>query len=359
MGQAIPLTPADAEQALRFISPDRVRDDWVRIGMALKSEFGDAGFELFDSWSAAGASYDKANIKSTWRSIKPSGGTSIGTLVKLAKDAGWQPTQQALTPEQRKQLAKEQEARRQQREREAVKDKAEREAWYERVASMSLQLQTTVLRDEGRSGYLQRKQVGAFGLQFVQFGMVWLTHLEEQRIELITGRVEVSAFFERRDEGLVDRERVSFMYLKRGTIAVPLRDVVGKLWSYQFINEQGTKLFPKLGRKKGLFHWVVPDEALSGHMLREAPPVLALAEGYSTAVSIHQATGWPVAVAFDAGNMKTVAKRLREVYADSRMVICGDNDSHNEKNAGLQGATAAAEAVGGVAVVPQFAEAVA
>lgn len=62
------------------------------------------------------------------------------------------------------------------------------------------------------------------------------------------------------------------------------------------------KLFLKGGRKSGLWHWCGDPAGAS---------VLLIAEGYATAASLHQATGRPVAVAFDAGNLAHVAKALR------------------------------------------------
>lgn len=40
-------------EALTFIPANLPRDEWVRIGMAIKSEFpDDTGLHLFDIWSA-------------------------------------------------------------------------------------------------------------------------------------------------------------------------------------------------------------------------------------------------------------------------------------------------------------------
>jgi hypothetical protein len=48
------------------------RDDWARIGAAIKSEFPDsAGFDLFDTWSQSSEGYDP---KATARDLeKPEG----------------------------------------------------------------------------------------------------------------------------------------------------------------------------------------------------------------------------------------------------------------------------------------------
>ena len=58
--------------------------------MAIKDEIsGDAGFELWDAWSARGGSYSARDSRSTWQSIKAGGATKIGTLFGIAKDYGF------------------------------------------------------------------------------------------------------------------------------------------------------------------------------------------------------------------------------------------------------------------------------
>lgn len=79
----------DIHNALNAIDPSIERADWVRVGMALKSEFGDAGFELFDRWSQGGHQYRSADCRSTWKSLSPTGGITARTLYFLARAAGW------------------------------------------------------------------------------------------------------------------------------------------------------------------------------------------------------------------------------------------------------------------------------
>ena len=39
----------EVERALNFISSDMPREDWARIGAALKTEFGEEGFDIFNN----------------------------------------------------------------------------------------------------------------------------------------------------------------------------------------------------------------------------------------------------------------------------------------------------------------------
>lgn len=87
---------------------------------------------------------------------------------------------------------------------------------------------------------------------------------------------------------------------------------------------------------------------------------LLVAEGYATGATLHEATGLPVAVAFNAGNLAEVARVYRAADSSRPIIIAGDNDHHLPRravplpNVGKEKAEAAAAAVGGVAVLPSF-----
>lgn len=76
----------------------------------------------------------------------------------------------------------------------------------------------------------------------------------------------------------------------KGALVVPICDEVGELHSLQFIGASGTKRFLKGGRVAGLYF-----------LIGGASKVICIAEGYATGASIHAATGYAVAVAFNAG----------------------------------------------------------
>jgi putative DNA primase/helicase len=82
-----------AERALSFIPADIERDKWWKVGAALKHEFGEPGFNVFDGWSRAGESYAETDVRDTWKSLKSDGGITIATLYALAKEYGFDPRQ--------------------------------------------------------------------------------------------------------------------------------------------------------------------------------------------------------------------------------------------------------------------------
>lgn len=288
--------------ALQCVPADLPRDEWARIAMALKSELGEAGFELFEEWSRKGAKFDARATRDTWRSVKAGGGVGIGTLMHMAKAHGFRLEAAKLAP---KPSAEELRAQRIAREQREERERLARET-AQREAAEEAARQWSQARESGESGYLSRKAVRGYGVRYAPDG--WLL--------------------------------------------IPMRDAAGRLWNVQRIapaapKDGPEKLFLKGGRKAGLWHWC-GDPANA--------PALLIAEGYATAASVHEATGRPVAVAFDAGNLAHVARALRKLHRAAPILICADDDRDTEKrtgrNPGREKAAAAAEAVRGAAIWP-------
>jgi len=315
-------THETTRQALAHIPANLPRDEWARVGMAIKSEFPDeGGYDLFAQWSETAPGFKASDCRTAWRSFKAGGSVTMGSLIHLAKQHGYvipkdgqaavKPSPEVLAQRQRDQAeaqAKEAEAQRQRHEAAAA---AAVQAWE-------------AGSDQGESAYLARKGVKAHGLRF----------------------------------GALD-----------GALMIPLFDGVGKLWNLQGVTPEGTKRFLKDGRKSGLWHMLgaVPPAAVAGARDGDqtgehggdqaaAVRVILLAEGYATAASLHEATGYPCAVAFDAGNLDKVARALRQHYPAALLVLCGDDDqatfTKTGSNPGKIKATAAAVAVQGLAVFP-------
>jgi len=126
-------------------------------------------------------------------------------------------------------------------------------------------------------------------------------------------------------------------------LIIPMRDTSGAIHSTQTISPKGEKRFFPGGRIQGCYYAIgKPDGEL------------CIAEGYSTAASIHEATGKAVAVAFNAGNLEPVAKALRSKYPDLKLILCADDDYQTEGNTGISKATSAAKVVDGLLAVPDF-----
>lgn len=286
-----PVTLDAARAALTFV-PANDRDKWYRIGMALKSEFGDSGWELFEAWSEGGTSFDIKAAKSTWKSCKPGGGVTIATLIGEAKVGGFNPKDFApgvpLSASDKVRIKRE----RAEREKAAAAALEENQAATAVIAAK----EWATAANSGKSAYLVKKEISAYGLRYGQGGV----------------------------------------------LLVPLLDDLGKLWNVQRIFANGDKRFLKDGRVSFCFH-LIGDVAASDWLL--------IAEGYATAATLHEATGYAVAVAFNEANIKHVAASLRALHPAAKMLICADDDSETEaktgKNPGIVAAAAAAKAVSG------------
>ena len=57
---------------------------WFEVGCALHFELGDAGFELFDAWSATAPNYNKQQCIAKWRECQKIYTYSIGTIIHYA-----------------------------------------------------------------------------------------------------------------------------------------------------------------------------------------------------------------------------------------------------------------------------------
>lgn len=156
----------------------------------------------------------------------------------------------------------------------------------------------------------------------------------------------------------------------KGSLLVPVVNVNKDIRGLQTISPEGEKRFMYGMEKRGNFHMIgeygldhpgvtpLDDE---GRNLSQGE--ILLAEGYATGATLHMAVQKPVVVAFDAGNLKPVAMKLREKYPNATITICADNDhQHTRKtsegvelwNKGIALAQDAAKAVDGKVVAPVF-----
>lgn len=130
----------------------------------------------------------------------------------------------------------------------------------------------------------------------------------------------------------------------KGSLLVPVEDMAGIIHGMQFIAPDGTKKFKTGTNKTG--HFCGMGEAKGD--------TICIAEGYATAATVHQATGYPVLVAFDADNLKPVAESVKARFPQLKIIICADNDQWTPGNPGLSKATEAARAVNGLLAIPVF-----
>lgn len=142
---------------------------------------------------------------------------------------------------------------------------------------------------------------------------------------------------------LIKKQVLSHGILIRGNeLVIPLHEYKGELITAQRIFPDGTKYFFKDCGKKGACYVIPGDNS-----------TILIAEGFATAASCFEATGYTCIMAIDCGNLIDVAKSVRS-KTSVPIVIVADNDKYKEKNAGVDAAEKAAKLVGGAIFIPAF-----
>lgn len=98
-------------------------------------------------------------------------------------------------------------------------------------------------------------------------------------------------------------------------------------------------------------------ETIGQIQTHEGCQVFLVCEGFATGAALHETTGHCAVVAFDAGNLIHVAKRIAAAQKEAILIICADNDQWTTQpveNPGLHHARLAADAVAGHLVYPPF-----
>jgi phage/plasmid primase-like uncharacterized protein len=223
--------------------------------------------------------------------------------------------------------------------------------------------------DKGRAGYVQNFKTGEKGT-FAEKGIEF-TLSEADRTEI------AKAIEERKAETLLKQEagakkatylvkhkftqaEANHPYLQakgvephgakqdaEGKLIIPLQNVKGEITTFQTINDNGVKHFMTDGQKSGCFHPIGEVKANTRDVI--------ICEGFATGAALHEAAKKPVFCAMDSGNLKNVAVAVREHFGEKvNIIIAGDNDYKQENNPGKTAAEAAAKAVNGRAVTPEF-----
>lgn len=131
----------------------------------------------------------------------------------------------------------------------------------------------------------------------------------------------------------------------RGLLLVPVIDPNGELTSLQFIAASGEKRFLTGGAVAG-------GSCLLGDPAGAS--AIVVCEGWATGATIHEATGLPVFLGFNSGNLLAVAKQVRSRYPADALIIGADDDTWTHDNPGLTKAREAAQAVIAALAVPDF-----
>jgi putative DNA primase/helicase len=284
------------------------------MGMAIKSEFGDSAFDIWDTWSQQADSYNIRDAQAVWKSIRVNGKVTVGTLFHEAKANGWSDdgSYHKPTPEEfaeRKRITVER----------AVKEKAEIAREREETASKAAATWKVGSEAKADNPYLARKHNSPTST---------LREIDASKAAEILGYVPKSG-----GEPLAGR-----------LLVVPVK-VGNRLSTLELIDGNGRKAaLAGRGTKAGGYWAAQP--------LPDAVDTLLIGEGVATVLSAKEATGHPAIAALSSGNLPTVAKVMRECYPAAALVILadlvkatGEPDPHAIK---------AGRSVGGRLAIPDF-----
>ena len=303
-------------ESLQFIDASD-RDKWVSMGMAIKSEVGDTGFDVWEQWSQQAESFNGKDARDVWKSIRAGGKVTIGTLFYEAKANGWRDDgmHQKPTPEElaeRRRIAAERAA---QEESEIAHERAD----TAKKAAAILKAATEAKADHP---YLSRKRVSP------------VTTLRE----IDAGTAAAILGYSPKSGGDQLAGRLLVVPVKQGDSISTLELIDG---------EKRKAALAGRGSKVGGY-WAterLPDGDGAGL-------TLLLGEGVATVLSGKEATGNPAIAALSSSNLPAVAKALREHYPVASLVILadlvkssGEPDPH---------AIEAARSVGGKLAIPDF-----
>ena len=137
-----------------------------------------------------------------------------------------------------------------------------------------------------------------------------------------------------------------------GRLIIPVRDSKGKTISAQYISEDGVKKFEYESTTKGGYASVN-----KGGIKPSVNIPLVICEGWATACSIHEATGYPVVAGLSSKGVIDAAHILRGKFGfDIPIIVCAEDDWTNKTNVGYEDARRAAIETGSMFAAPEFGE---
>ena len=265
-------------EALHFIPPTLPREQWVQIGMALRSS--GCTFEDFDFWSSPAENYKETDCRSTWKSFNHGEGIGVATLFKVAKDHGWidagGKTANVAQIVRAKPMAK-------------PKAGMDVNEVWERCIPATYS-----------DPYIQKKNAAGVPLELLRVVPVG-------------------------DSLTIMNERMA------GALVVPVIRPDGTFSTLQFITPpEVSKRLKSMGKSDKLN---LPTHSIEGcHTVGSIEPggVIYIAEGIGQAWACWQATGQAAVSCFGFGNMGKVAKELRQLYPSTKLVLVPDVGKEGE-----------------------------
>lgn len=302
--------------ALQFIDPTD-RDIWLRMGMAVKSDLGEAGFDAWEAWSQLAESFNGKDARDVWKSIRADGAVTVASLFHEAKSNGWRDdaTPHVPTPEELAERGLLAPVR-------AAREEAEIARQRDDTARKSTAILAAATEATADNPYLSCKQVSP---------VPTLREIDADAAAAILGYVPRSG-----GEALVGRLLVVPVTQGEGVSTLELIDGSGRKAA---LAGRGTKAGGYWATER------LPDG--NGNGL-----TLLIGEGVATVLSAKLASGHPGVAALSAGNLRAVATKLRQRHPEAAIVILADLVKATGKPD--RHAVESAQLVGGTLAIPEF-----
>ena len=271
------MTPQDttrARDALHFLDSGCDRDTWHKIGRAAIA----AGLTIdeVDTWSSTAGNYaGTRDVQTAFRTIKREGGTGPGTLIRMARDAGWQQGK----PQPRTVQAP---ARPVEPSRKPAAGMSAADVWSRCEVATA------------QHPYITQKRAAG-------------VPLDSLRVVPAGDGLRIGG------EGMA------------GALVVPVIRLDGFISSLQFIAPPDVAARLKAKGKPSKLN--LPGATLEGwHTVGDVVPggVVHICEGIGQAWACWQATGQAAVVCFGWGRMRAVTAELRQQDASARLVLVPD-----------------------------------
>ncbi len=123
-------------------------------------------------------------------------------------------------------------------------------------------------------------------------------------------------------------------------LAVPLKDINGKIQSLQWIEADGKKTFFEGAPVKGAF-WSIALDTLQGNNSE----ILLVGEGFATMAKVYKLTNLPCVAAMNCGNLSEISQQLKNKYTKITIIIMADDDKVTEQKNGFNPGVDAAQKV--------------
>ena len=143
------------------------------------------------------------------------------------------------------------------------------------------------------------------------------------------------------------------LHVQGDTLAVPLRDIDGRMRSIQWINPDGSKKFQQDTSTAGAFWSIALDtvtnddrnNTVTNRNNRNKNSTILVGEGFATMAKVYELTGLPCVAAMSCGTLMKTCEIIHAKFPQSQIIITADNDINNEIKHGINTGIVAAKEI--------------